>query len=152
MPGPSAVVLDSTVSDTGRRHRHRHRHRSRLEHHMIEIIKRAVTNQHDSVDYLCVSDSIVDLNGTRVYDLNIQVIYERRKKRHISLSRSLRRYVDRCSETLNHGTLLFLSLSLFLVGHCNYFVTKNDCAWNEYVKKGKSSLSRSHSVAFFTFS
>ena len=51
---------------------------------MIEIIKRAVTNQHDSVDYLCVSDSIVDLNGTQVYDLNIQVIYQRRKKRHIS--------------------------------------------------------------------
>ena len=51
---------------------------------MIEIIKRSVTNQHDSVDYLCVSDSTVDLDGTQVFDLNIQVIYQRRKKRQIS--------------------------------------------------------------------
>jgi len=29
--------------------------------------------------------------------------------------------------------------SLSLGTHCNYEVTKNDCAWNAYIKKGKSN-------------
>jgi hypothetical protein len=117
---------------------------------MIEIIKRAVTNQHDSVDYLCVSDSIFDLNGTQVYDLNIQVIYQCRKKRHISfLDRFVGTLIDARDVEPRH-VVIPLSLSFSLVGHCNYFVTKNDCAWNEYVKKGKSS--RSLSLTWLHFS
>lgn len=72
---------------------------------MIDIIKRFVTNQHDSFDYLCVSGSTFDLDGTQVYDLNIQVIFQRRKKRHISF---LDRFVGTSIDT---GDVVVVSLS-----------------------------------------
>jgi hypothetical protein len=77
-----------------------------------ELVIKSIKDEFgiENIQYICVSEEIGELNHQR--HLHIQIIF--RKK------------IDRRKPFLDEITGT----------HCNYQVTHNDVAWNEYIKKG----------------
>jgi Geminivirus Rep catalytic domain len=63
-----------------------------------------------NIQYICISEEISELNHQR--HLHIQIIFKEKIDRR-------KPFLDKITQT-----------------HCNYQVTKDDLAWNEYIKKG----------------
>jgi hypothetical protein len=64
----------------------------------------------ENIQYICIGEEISELNHER--HLHIQIILKEKIDRR-------KAFLDQITQT-----------------HCNYQVTRNDCAWNEYIKKG----------------
>jgi hypothetical protein len=64
----------------------------------------------DKIQYICIGEEISESNHRE--HLHIQIIFKET--------------IDRRKPFLDEITGI----------HCNYLVTNNDCAWNEYIKKG----------------
>ncbi|CAF3855559.1 unnamed protein product, partial [Rotaria sp. Silwood1] len=64
----------------------------------------------ENIQYICIGEEISELNHQR--HLHIQIIFKEKIDRR-------KPFLDDITQT-----------------HCNYQVTQNDCAWNEYIKKG----------------
>jgi hypothetical protein len=63
----------------------------------------------EQIQYICIGEEISELNHRR--HLHIQIIFKEKINRR-------KPFLDDITQT-----------------HCNYEVTQNDCAWNEYIKK-----------------
>ncbi|CAF4786174.1 unnamed protein product [Rotaria sp. Silwood1] len=68
----------------------------------------------ENIQYICIGEEISELNHQR--HLHIQIIFKEKIDRR-------KPFLDDITET-----------------HCNYQVTQNDCAWNEYIKKGGNCI------------
>ena len=64
----------------------------------------------ENIQYICIGEELSELHHRR--HLHIQIIFKEKIDRR-------KLFLDDITET-----------------HCNYQVTRNDCAWNEYIKKG----------------
>ncbi|CAF5001755.1 unnamed protein product, partial [Rotaria sp. Silwood1] len=68
----------------------------------------------ENIQYICIGEEISELNHQR--HLHIQIIFKEKIDRR-------KPFLDDITQT-----------------HCNYQVTQNDCAWNEYIKKGGNCI------------
>jgi hypothetical protein len=68
----------------------------------------------ENIVYICIGEEISELNHQR--HLHIQIIFKEKIDRR-------KAFLDQITKT-----------------HCNYQVTRNDCAWNEYIKKGDNYI------------
>lgn len=77
-----------------------------------EIIMNEIKREFgiENIQYICIGEEISEMNHRR--HLHIQIIFKRKIHRR-------KPFLDKITQT-----------------HCNYQVTDNDCAWNEYIKKG----------------
>jgi hypothetical protein len=64
----------------------------------------------ENIQYICIGEEISELNHQR--HLHIQIIFKEKIDRR-------KPFLDEITKT-----------------HCNYQVTRDNCAWNEYIKKG----------------
>ena len=68
----------------------------------------------ENIQYICIGEEISELNQRR--HLHIQIIFKEKIDRR-------KPFLDEITKT-----------------HCNYQVTQNDRAWNEYIKKGDNCI------------
>ena len=67
-----------------------------------------------NIQYICIGEEISELNHQR--HLHIQIIFKEKIDRR-------KPFLDQITQT-----------------HCNYQVTQNDGAWNEYIRKGSNFI------------
>ncbi|CAF1515717.1 unnamed protein product [Rotaria magnacalcarata] len=77
-----------------------------------EIVMNKLKDEFDikNIQYICIAEETSELNHQQ--HLHIQIIFKEKIDRR-------KPFLDEITKT-----------------HCNYQVTNNDCAWNEYIKKG----------------
>ena len=109
--------------------------RSLPESEMIEHINGFSISENDPLQYVCIAEPIFDLRKAELYCLSIQIIFKKRKIRRLNF---LDRYAGKCA-LLRTRTSIDGESALLLVGLCNYLVTRNELAWNEYLKKSNPS-------------